>query len=52
MKVMKFGGSSLRDAKGFQTVSNIIKNEKDKKVVILSGVYGVTNTIKKFIEFV
>ena len=50
MKVMKFGGSSLKDADGFQTASNIIKNEKDKKVVILSGVYGVTDTIRKFID--
>jgi len=51
MKVMKFGGSSLKNATGFRTVAKIIKNEKDKKIVILSGVCGVTDTIQQYLNY-
>lgn len=50
MKVMKFGGSSLKNAEDFQRISKIIKDEKDKKIVILSAVNGVTNTIQRYLN--
>jgi len=50
MKVMKFGGSSLKNAGDFQRVSEIVKDEKDKKIVVLSAVNGVTSTIQKHLD--
>lgn len=47
---MKFGGSSLKNAKDFQRVAKIIKDEKDQKIVVLSGVNGVTNALQKYLE--
>jgi aspartate kinase len=49
--VLKFGGSSLKDAKGFLNVAKIIKNEEGKKIVVLSGVYGVTDIIQKYLTY-
>ena len=47
MKVMKFGGASLKNAEGFLRVAEIVMDEKDKKIVVLSGIYGVTDAICK-----
>lgn len=49
--MLKFGGSSLKDASGFRDAAKIIKNEREKPIVILSGVCGVTNTIQKYLQF-
>lgn len=51
MKVIKFGGSSLKDAEGFLDIAKIIKNEEEKKIVILSGVCGVTDTIQNYLAY-
>jgi aspartate kinase len=51
LKVLKFGGSCLKDSKGFRNVANIIKNEEERRVVILSGVCGVTNTIQNYLNY-
>jgi len=51
LKVIKFGGSSLKDAKGFRDVAAIIENEKEKKIVILSGVCGVTDVIQTHVMY-
>ncbi|MCK4365984.1 MAG: aspartate kinase, partial [Thermoplasmatales archaeon] len=51
MKVLKFGGSSLKNARDFKNVAKIIKNQDGKSVVILSGVCGVTNTIQKYLTY-
>jgi len=46
MIVMKFGGSSVKDAVMFQTVGTIVKSELDKKpVVVLSAVKGMTDAL-------
>lgn len=37
MKVLKFGGSSLADAKQFEKVKNIILEDSDRKYVIVSA---------------
>jgi len=46
LKVLKFGGSSLKDASGFKNISQIIQNEENPAVII-SGVCGVTDSISK-----
>lgn len=51
MKVLKFGGSSLKNYRDFKDVAKIIKNQDGKSVVILSGVCGVTNTIQKYLTY-
>jgi aspartate kinase len=51
MKVLKFGGSCLKDSKGFIDVARIIKNENERRVIILSGVCGVTDTIQKYLNY-
>lgn len=37
MKVAKFGGSSLADAKQFRKVGNIIKDDKERKFIVVSA---------------
>jgi len=49
MKVMKFGGASLKDKNNFLKTANIILNEKDIKIVVLSAIYGVTDLLEKSI---
>ena len=43
MKVMKFGGGCLKNGEHFVIVSEIIKSEKSKIVVVVSAVSGITN---------
>ncbi len=50
MKVMKFGGSCLKNVEDFNIVADIIEKEKDEKVVVLSGINGVTDKLVSFIE--
>lgn len=50
MKVMKFGGSCLKNAVDFQRVSKIIMKEQDQKIVVLSGVNGVTDTLQRYLN--
>ena len=46
MIVMKFGGSSVKDAEMFTKVSEIVKARIDKKpIIILSAVKGVTDNL-------
>jgi aspartokinase/homoserine dehydrogenase 1 len=46
MKVLKFGGTSIADAKGIRKTTEIIKRENGK-VVIVSAFGGVTNKLIK-----
>ena len=46
MIVMKFGGSSVKDAVMFRTVESIVKSKLSKKpVVVLSAVKGITDLL-------
>lgn len=46
MIVMKFGGSSVKDAVMFKTVASIVSSKLEKKpVVVLSAVKGITDTL-------
>jgi aspartokinase len=48
MIVMKFGGTSVEDAKSMQTVIQIIQREQSRHpVVVLSAIAGATNTLLK-----
>ena len=46
MKVMKFGGATIKDPKMMKDVGNIIQKERKKKVVVVSALYGQTNEIR------
>jgi aspartate kinase len=50
MKVMKFGGSTIRNPKMIHEVARIIKNEPEKKVVVVSALYGQTNEIRQYLK--
>lgn len=50
LKVLKFGGSSLKDPYGFNEIARIIRNQDDKVVVILSGIYGITDTLQQYLS--
>ncbi len=46
MKVIKFGGSCLRNTKDFMKISEILKKDTSKeKVIVLSALYGVTDIL-------
>ncbi|MBN1397101.1 MAG: lysine-sensitive aspartokinase 3 [Bacteroidetes bacterium] len=48
MIVMKFGGTSVEDAKSIQTVIKIVQKEQSRRpVVVLSAIAGATNTLLK-----
>ena len=52
MIVLKFGGTSVADARNIQKVGNIIaqrlkKNKKDKIAVVVSAMTGVTDELIK-----
>ena len=48
MKVMKFGGASIRDPASLRQVAGIVAREQAPRVVVLSAVYGQTNEIREF----
>ena len=50
MKVMKFGGASIRDASSIKHVAGIIARDRSQKVVVLSAVFGQTNEIREFTQ--
>lgn len=53
MKVLKFGGTSVGSVKSIQTLLDILKKEvqsKDKPIVVLSAMSGVTNLLSSMAE--
>jgi len=53
MKILKFGGTSVGSVQSIRTLLNILKNEvtsKEKPVVILSAMSGVTNLLLSMAE--
>jgi len=50
LKVLKFGGSSLRTGGSMRQVAGIIMAEREKKAVVLSAVTGVTEMLVQFIS--
>ncbi|MET4754681.1 uridylate kinase [Bradyrhizobium sp. RT11b] len=51
VKIMKFGGSSFRDADCYRSVAahiaSRLANDSDQAVVIVSAMYGVTESLKR-----
>ena len=45
MKVLKFGGTSVADAKSVKKVIEIISNQKGKSIIIVSALSGVTDLL-------
>lgn len=46
MKVFKFGGASIKSAGSVKNLASIIKNEKDKLVVVISAMDKTTNLLE------
>ncbi|MBI4713311.1 MAG: aspartate kinase [Planctomycetes bacterium] len=49
MKVLKFGGSSLKDVASIKTVARIISSTKELRVVVFSAFAGVTDRLSNFL---
>lgn len=45
MKIMKFGGTSVGKPERMQQVSELITNDQEPKIVVLSAVSGTTNSL-------
>jgi len=50
MKVLKFGGSSLKSGEGIRRVCKIIANDDELKVVVVSAISGVTEELITFVS--
>lgn len=50
MIVLKFGGTSVGSVENFRKVANIVQETKEDKVVVLSAMSGVTNTLVSIAE--
>lgn len=50
MKVMKFGGSTIRTPRMIEEVVKIVKNEPEKKVLVVSALYGQTDEIRQYLK--
>jgi aspartate kinase len=50
MKVLKFGGTSVGSAESIRNVKNIIQGQKDRKIVVVSAMSGVTNKLVELYE--
>lgn len=51
MIVLKFGGTSVGSVENFRKVAKIIDNESGPKIVVLSAMSGVTNTLVSICEY-
>ncbi len=50
MKVLKFGGSSLKDGKSMRMVGDIIAADQEEKVVVVSAIQGITDSLLSFMS--
>ena len=53
INILKFGGSSLSSSKSINKVVKIIhsmKYKNDKKIVVVSALYGITNSLVDIID--
>ncbi len=49
MEILKFGGTSIRDANLIKKVTNIVNNKKNK-IIAFSAISGVTNLLSVFVQ--
>ena len=50
MKVYKFGGASVKDASGIRNLRNIISDEKENLVIVVSAFGKTTNALEKVLK--
>lgn len=50
MKVLKFGGASLKDKAAYTETMRVLKAEKEPKVLVLSAIYGMTDWLENAIR--
>ena len=50
MKVLKFGGSSLRDGPSMKKVGAIVAADNEEKVVVVSAIQGITDSLIGFMS--
>ena len=50
MIVLKFGGTSVGSVENFRKVANIVQATEGEKIVVLSAMSGVTNTLVRIAE--
>ena len=50
MKVLKFGGTSVANSKSLNKVLEIIKNQNDSIVVVVSALAGITNLLVEMLS--
>lgn len=50
MKVFKFGGASVKDAKSIHNVYEILKEDNDPKVVVISAMGKTTNALESIVN--
>jgi bifunctional aspartokinase / homoserine dehydrogenase 1 len=50
MKVLKFGGTSLKDARAIARVFDIVSKSDEKQIVVLSACSGITNILLELAE--
>jgi len=50
MKVLKFGGSSLKDGPSMRKVGAIIASDSEEKVIVLSAIQGITDALLEFMS--
>ncbi|MCL2313516.1 MAG: aspartate kinase, partial [Firmicutes bacterium] len=51
MVIMKFGGSSIADGERMLNVLEIVKKQKDKKIVVLSACQNITDKLENIAVF-
>jgi len=52
MIVLKFGGTSVGSVENIRKVADIVMRTKGQKIVVLSAMSGVTNSLQKIIDFI
>ena len=50
MIVLKFGGTSVGSVENFRKVAKIVQSTDGEKIVVLSAMSGVTNTLVRIAE--
>ncbi len=50
MKILKFGGTSLKDTRAIKQVANILKNQNLPVIVVCSATAGTTNTLLEMVD--
>jgi aspartate kinase len=50
MKVLKFGGSSLKNGESMMNVGEIIAADPEEKVIVISAIQGITDSLLEFMS--